>query len=102
MLTFFYLGWALWQAWHQPPETQSIAIIPLAILVFNLGYGAALSMLEDQVSQLFFGASVGMLWLLRQMAAAKPWANPYRASPTHYGPALTYQPKHPAHAMDLP
>jgi len=102
VLTFFYLGWALWQAWHQPPETQSIAITPLAILVFNLGYGAALSMLEDQVSQLFFGASVGMLWLLRQMAAAKPWANPYRASPTHYGPALTYQPKHAAHAMDLP
>lgn len=99
---FVYFGWALWQAWHQPPETQSISITPLAILVFNLGYGAALSMLEDQVSQLFFGASVGMLWLLRQMAASRAWANPFRAAPAQYGPALTYQPKHSVPAVDVP
>jgi len=102
VLSFFYLGWALWQAWHQPLETRSIAITPLAILVFNLGYGAALSMLEDQVSQLFFGASVGMLWMLRQMAAAKPWANPYGATPIRYGPALTFQPKHQVPVADVP
>ena len=103
VMTFVYLGWALWQAWHQPPETQSIAITPLAILVYMLGYGAALSMLEDQVSELFFGASVGMLWMLRQMVAAKPWANPYWAPPKlRYGPAITYQPVRPLPAADLP
>ena len=103
VLSFVYLGWALWQAWHQPPETQSIAITPLAILVFNLGYGAALSMLEDQVSQLFFGASVGMLWMLRQMAAAKPWANPYWVAPNlRYGPAITYRPARSVPAADAP
>ncbi|HUN40888.1 MAG TPA: hypothetical protein VMU81_11395 [Acetobacteraceae bacterium] len=103
VLTFFYLGWALWQAWHQPPETQSIAITPLAILVFMLGYGAALSMLEDQVSELFFGASVGMLWMLRQMAAAKPWANPYWVPPDlRYGPAITYKPVRSLPAADVP
>jgi F0F1-type ATP synthase assembly protein I len=105
VLSLLYLGWALWQAWHQPPETQSLAITPLAILVFNLGYGAALSMLEDQVSELFFGASIGMLWLLRQMAAAQPWANPFRAAPARYSAAITYQPHRPvgdAQAADTP
>jgi len=102
VLTFFYVGWALWQAWHQPPETQSIAITPLAILVFNLGYGAALSMLEDQVSELFFGAAVGMLWMLRQMAAAKPWANPYWPPPGRYGPAIAYRPTRSLPAADTP
>lgn len=103
VLSLVYLGWMVWQAWHQPPETRSIAITPLAILVFNLAYGVALSMLEDQVSELFFGASVGMLWMLRQIAAAKPWANAFKGTPVRYGgPALTYQPKRPAHAVDVP
>ena len=103
VLSLFYLGWMVWQGLRQPPDTRSIAIAPLAILVFNLGYGAALSMLEDQVSQLFFGASVGMLWMLRQMAGAKPWANPFRGVPIRFGgPALSYSPKRPAHAVELP
>jgi hypothetical protein len=103
VLSLFYLGWMVWQGLRQPPDTRVIAITPLAILVFNLGYGAALSMLEDQVSQLFFGASVGMLWMLRQMAGAKPWANPFRGAPIRFGgPALAYHPKRPAHAVELP
>ncbi len=103
VLSLFYLGWAIWQGLRQPPDTRVIALTPLAILVFNLGYGAALSMLEDQVSQLFFGASVGMLWMLRQMQAAKPWANPFRGAPVRYGgPALTYTLKQPAHALEQP
>ena len=53
VLSLFYLGWAVWQGLRQPPDTRVVAITPLAILVFNLGYGAALSMLEDQVSQLY-------------------------------------------------
>jgi hypothetical protein len=101
VLSLFYLGWMVWQGLRQPPDTQAVAITPLAILVFNLGYGAALSMLEDQVSQLFFGASVGMLWMLRQMAGAKPWANPFKGMPIRFGPALTYGAKRPAHAVDL-
>jgi hypothetical protein len=102
VLSLFYLGWMVWQGLRQPPDTRVVAITPLAILVFNLGYGAALSMLEDQVSQLYFGASVGMLWMLRQMAGAKPWANPFRGAPIRFGgPALTYNPKRPAHAAEL-
>ncbi len=103
VLSLVYLGWAIWQGLRQPPDTRVAAITPLALLVFNLGYGAALSMLEDQVSQLYFGASVGMLWMLRQMAGAKPWANPFRGAPIRIGgPALTYNPKRPAHAVEAP
>jgi hypothetical protein len=102
VLSLFYLGWAVLQGLRQPPETREVSITPLAILVFNLGYGAALSMLEDQVSQLYLGASVGLLWMLRQMAAAKPWANPYRGAPVSFDPALTYNPKQPAHAVEVP
>ena len=61
LFCLLYLGWAVWQAFRQTPETRAAAVVPVAILAFNLGYGAALSMLEDQMSELFFGASVGML-----------------------------------------
>jgi len=65
-----YLGWASCVGWRLPRQFHHPAIAPLAILAFNLGYGAALSMLEDQVSALFIGASVGMLWQLREAASA--------------------------------
>jgi hypothetical protein len=102
VFALFYLGWMVWQGWRQPPETRAIAVTPLAMLAFNLGYGAALSMLEDQVSQLFFGASVGMLWMLRQTAGAKPWANPFRGAPIRFGMPLIHAPKRPVHAVELP
>jgi hypothetical protein len=101
VLALFYMGWMVWQGMRQPPETRDIAVIPLSILVFELAYGAALSMLEDQVSELAFGMSVGMLWLLREMAEAKSWANPYEGAPVRYGPLLTYEPaRQPEHALD--
>ena len=57
------------------------AIAPLGVLAFNLAYGAALSMLEDQVSALFIGAATGMLWQLRQTTVAGRWSDPYSGSP---------------------
>jgi hypothetical protein len=101
VFSLFYVGWMVWQGMRQPPETRDIAVIPLSILVFELAYGAALSMLEDQVSELAFGMSVGMLWLLREMAQAKSWANPFQGTPVRYGPLLNYEPvKEPEHAVD--
>lgn len=103
VFSLFYLGWMVWQGMRQPLEARDLAIIPLSILVYELAYGAALSMLEDQVSELAFGMSVGMLWLLREMAEAKPWANPFRAAPKSYGPLVTYEPaRQPEHALDEP
>ena len=49
--------------------------------MFNLGYGAALSMLEDQMSELFFGASVGMLWVLYRTATARSWSDAFHGAP---------------------
>lgn len=95
-----YLGWVLWQAFRQPPEARVAAITPLAILVFNLGYGAALSMLEDQVSQLFFGASVGMLWVLYRSATARSWSDAFHGTPAQPQDALPYhQPARMGHSI---
>jgi len=91
VLALLYLGWMLRQALLQPPDTRVVAITALALLAFNLGYGAALSMLEDQISQLFIGASVGMLWQLRQIADAKAWGNAFRSAPFIFPAALTYR-----------
>lgn len=102
VFSLVYLGWMVWQGVRQPPDTQALAVTPLSILVFNLGYGMALSMLEDQVSQLFFGASVGMLWMLRQMAGAKPWADPFRGAPLRFPtPPLRFRSRRrPAHVVE--
>jgi hypothetical protein len=90
VLSLVYLGWIVWQGLRQPAETRAAAIAPLAILVFNLGYGAALSMLEDQISELMFGAAAGMLWVLCRMAMARPWADPYRGVPAGEPELLPY------------
>jgi hypothetical protein len=72
-----YLGWVSLLGLRLPQELRASAIAPLAVLAFNLGYGAALSMLEDQMSALFIGAAAGMLWQLQQMARAGLWSDPY-------------------------
>jgi hypothetical protein len=77
LLGLFYLGWVSQLGYRLPEELRSAAVSPLAILAFNLGYGAALSMLEDQVSALSIGAAAGMLWQMHQMARAGLWSDPY-------------------------
>jgi hypothetical protein len=78
VLGLVYLAWASCQGLRLPRPARPAAIAPLAVLAFNLGYGAALSMLEDQVSALFLGASVGMLWQLHQQSRQGCWGEPYR------------------------
>lgn len=43
----------------------------LAVLAFAVGYGAVLSVIEDQASSLFLGAAIGVLW--RETAAGRPF-----------------------------
>jgi hypothetical protein len=76
-LSLFYLGWLSRIGRGLTEDLQPASIAPLAVLAFNLGYGAALSMLEDQVSALFIGAAAGALWQLRQMVHAGLWSDPY-------------------------
>jgi hypothetical protein len=77
VMSLFYLAWAVWQGLRVPQRMWPAGVTALALLAFNLGYGAALSMLEDPVSGMFFGASIGMLWQLRQMALGGRWRDPY-------------------------
>ena len=80
LMSLVYLGWAACQGLRVPVDVRSGAIVALSLLAFNLGYGAALSMLEDQMSALFIGAAVGMLWQLRQVALGGRWQDPYAGS----------------------
>lgn len=88
VLSLLYLGWVATIGRRLPRNVQSMAIPALAILAFNLGYGAALSMLEDQVSALFIGASAGMLWQLHQMARRGSWSNPFSGEPIDRRPSM--------------
>ncbi len=73
-----YLVWTTALGPRLPRPLREEGIAALAVLAFLLGYGAALSMLEDQVAALFLGAAAGMLWQSRQMARAGAWSDPYQ------------------------
>ena len=88
VLSLLYLSWVATIGRRLPREVQPMAIPALAILAFNLGYGAALSMLEDQASALFIGASAGMLWQLHELARAGRWSNPFSGGPIDRGPSM--------------
>ena len=81
LMGIVYLAWASSIGLGLPRENRAAGIAPLAVLAFNLAYGAALSMLEDQVSALFIGAATGMLWQLRSTTIARRWSDSYRGTP---------------------
>jgi hypothetical protein len=78
VLSLVYLAWAATLGWRLPRVVRDDAIGALAVLAFLLGYGAALSILEDQIAALFLGAAAGMLWHARQRAFSGTWSDPYR------------------------
>ncbi len=94
-----YFAWLSRLGRRLPSELQAAAIAPLAVPAFELGYGAVLSMLEDQMASLFIGAAAGMLWQLHQVASAGVWSDPNAgrsdASPTIY-PTRLYGIKRPS------
>jgi hypothetical protein len=75
-----YLAWASLAGHGLAWRLRALAVSALALLAFNFLYGIAMSMLEDQVSALFIGASAGSLWRLRQITRGGRWADPFRAS----------------------
>jgi hypothetical protein len=57
-----YVG-MIWSLVFKPVTGRLDRVIPaLAILAFLFGYGAVLSIIEDQSASLFLGAAVGVLW----------------------------------------
>ncbi len=77
VLSLIYLAWIVALGPRLPRETRANCIAALAVLAFLLGYGAALSVLEDQVAALFLGAAAGMLWHSRQFALGRNWGDPW-------------------------
>ena len=53
MLSLLYLGWVAMIGARLPHIARTEALPALAVLTFILGYGAALSILEDQMAALF-------------------------------------------------
>lgn len=99
-----YLAWAACQGLRLPDKIRPAAIGALAILAFNLANGAAQAMLDDQMSALFIGASVGMLWQLRQIAVGGRWRDPYAGGDLEaHAPPTFEQPVHASrHLTRLP
>lgn len=75
-----YLGWVIALGLRLPRIAHAEARQALAVLTFILGYGAALSILEDQMAALFIGAAAGLLWQLRQEAFVRSWSDSYHGS----------------------
>lgn len=85
LMAFVYMAWALRQV-VVPRHLQQLAVVPLALLAFELGDGMVLTILEDQVACLFVGAALGMLWQIRQSARDSVWAEPYRCGVPEISP----------------
>ena len=81
---FCYLAWITALGPRLPRDRRPEAVEALAVLTFLLGYGAALSILEDQIAALFLGAAAGTLWHARQRAYAGDWSDPYVGPPRRW------------------
>lgn len=82
-----YMATACWLALRPVSGSPQRANTAIALLAFAFGYGAVLSILEDQAACLFVGAALGVLWRetgpLRSPAGASPappFAAPLRAA----------------------
>jgi hypothetical protein len=75
-----YLGWVTSLGPRLPRLARPEALQALAVLAFVLGYGAALSILEDQMAALFVAAAAGMLWQLRQEVFVRNWSDSYHGT----------------------
>lgn len=80
VLSLVYLGWVAALGARLPRLARPEALQALAVLAFIIGYGAALSILEDQMAALFAGAAAGMLWQLRQEVFVRSWSDSYHGS----------------------
>jgi len=62
IFAFLYLGLVLSLVFNPVAGRMDRVIPALAVLAFILGYGAVLSVIEDQSASLFLGAAIGVLW----------------------------------------
>ena len=62
VFAIIYLAIILYLALRPVTGSQDRAVTATAILAFIFGYGAVLSIVEDQSGALFLGAALGVLW----------------------------------------
>ena len=77
VLGLVYLAWAMLTACRVPRSVQPQAEAAVALLAFLTGYGAVVTLLEDPLSALLVGASLGMMWALRQRVLGRAWSDPF-------------------------
>ena len=58
-----YLAFVMVLVFRRTVGPEERTVPALAIIMFQFGYGAVLSIIEDQSASLFLGAAVGLLWL---------------------------------------
>ncbi len=70
VFAILYLAVLAWRI-AQPARGERALLVPsLGLLMFLLGDGAVISIIEDQAAALFFGAAVGGLWLATGQGAS--------------------------------
>lgn len=62
IFAFLYVGFIVWLALRRVTGEVARVEPALAVLAFTFGYGAVLSVIEDQSACLFMGAAIGVLW----------------------------------------
>ncbi len=72
VLALFYIAFMVAAGYRQPSDAPTGAVQALAILVFIVGYGVAIGIVEDQVCALFLGASLHRLWFAGSKANGDP------------------------------
>jgi hypothetical protein len=85
VFAFLYLIAVLALVLRPVTRDRERAVTAIAILAFAFGYGAVLSMLEDQSAPLFIGTALGVLWRETRTAPvpALRWTNPFAGRPVH-------------------
>jgi hypothetical protein len=84
IFALIYVGLVIYLVLRSPKVSSDRVVPAISILAFALGYGAVLSVIEDQAAAVFIGAAVGIL--CKETAAKKPakaqtWATPMPRKP---------------------
>lgn len=72
VMSFIYLGYIIYSALRTRDDGTRSTTHALATLMFIMGYGCVVSVLEDQMASLFLGAALGWLYYIRKEEKSLP------------------------------
>lgn len=82
VLGLVYLAWVAALPWRVPTDLRQRVLPALSILVYLLGYGTVVVLVEDPLSALYIGATAGTLWAAAQTRRARGWADAFDPGPS--------------------